>query len=108
MAEQEQPKKYVSISSLLKRLSSPRSTEDVKAEEVAEAIARVFSNSISPVQFALLLWALHTTEGDTHPKVLSQCAKKMRDFAAPVNELALIDVIKRKARPEGGYMGGLV
>jgi len=32
----------------------------------------------------------------------------MRDAAAQVNESALIDVIKRRAKPEGMYYGGLV
>ena len=101
-------KGYVSISSLLKRLSTTESTKSVKAEEVAAAVALIFTDSISPVQFALLLWALHVTEGDTSPKVLSACAQAMREASAQVDENALIDVVKRKARPEGGYRGGLV
>ena len=99
---------YVSISSLLKRLSTKKSTESVKGEEVAAALALVFTNSLSPVQFALLLWALHVTEGDSHPKVLAPCAKAMREAAAQVDETALIDVVTRRARPEGDYSGGLV
>lgn len=104
----ESHKGYVSISSLLKRLSTAKSTESVKGEEVAAALALVFTNSLSPVQFALLLWALHVTEGDSNPKVLAPCARAMREAAAQVDETALIDVVKRRARPEGGYMGGLV
>jgi anthranilate phosphoribosyltransferase len=100
-------KKYVSISSLLKRLSTPESTKNVKAEEVAAALALIFTDSLSPVQFGLLLWALHTTEGDHHPKVLTACAQAMREAAAQVDETALIDVVKRKGRPEGKYYGGL-
>ena len=99
---------YVSISSLLKRLSTVESTKSVSAEEVAAALALIFTNSLSPVQFALLLWALHTTEGDHHPKVLTACAQAMREAAAQVDETALIDVVKRKGRPEGDYKGGLV
>ena len=101
-------KGYVSISGLLKRLSTVESTKNVKAEEVSAALALIFTDSLSPVQFALLLWALHVTEGDTHPKVLTACAQVMREAAAQVDETALIDVVKRRARPEGGYMGGLV
>ena len=100
-------KKYVSISSLLKRLSTPESTKTVKAEEVAAALALIFTDSLSPVHFALLLWALHTTEGDHHPKVLTACAQAMREAAAQVDETALIDVVKRRGRPEGKYYGGL-
>jgi anthranilate phosphoribosyltransferase len=99
---------YVSISDLLKRLSTVESTRNVKAEEVAAALALVFTDALSPVQFGLLLWALHVSEGDHHPKVLTACAKVMREAAAQVDEVQLIDVIKRRGRPEGGYMGGLV
>lgn len=98
----------VSISDLLKRLSTAEGVKSVKAEEVAAALALVFTDSISPVQFGLLLWALHVAEGDTHPKVLTACARVMRDAAAQVNESALIDVIKRRAKPAGMYYGGLV
>lgn len=99
---------YVSISALLKRLSTKDASQNVPAEEVAAAIALVFTNSLSPVQFALLLWALHVHEGDHHPKVLTACAKVMREAAAQVDEPALIDVVERQGRKEGGYMGGLV
>lgn len=98
----------VSISALLKRLSSVESTKDVKAEEVAAALALIFTDAISPVQFGLLLWALHVHEGDTHPKVLTACSQVMREAAAQVDADVLGDVVKRKAKPEGAYMGGLV
>lgn len=106
MAEQRVGK--VSISALLKRLSTAESTKDVKAEEVAAALALIFTDSISPVQFGLLLWALHVHEGDTHPKVLTSCSQVMREAAAPVSAEALRDVVKRRARPEGAYTGLLV
>ena len=99
---------YVSISPLLKRLSSMDAPKNVKAEEVAAAVSLIFTNSISPVQFSLLLWALHVTEGDTDSKVLSQCARAMRDAASQVDENALAEVVKRRGRVEGGYRGGLV
>ena len=104
----EKTKGYVSIASLLKRLSTAESTKNVKAEEVAAALALVFTDSLSPVQFALLLWTLHVSEGDHHPKVLTACAQAMREAAAQVDENALIDVIKRKSRSEGQYSGELV
>ncbi|KAK3700434.1 anthranilate phosphoribosyltransferase [Vermiconidia calcicola] len=96
---------HVSISSLLKRLSTKESTKSVKAEEVAAALALVFTDSLSPVQFGLLLWALHVTEGDHHPKVLTACAQVMREAASQVDENALTDVVQRKGKPEGGYRG---
>ncbi|KAK5164989.1 anthranilate phosphoribosyltransferase [Saxophila tyrrhenica] len=97
----------VSISALLKRLSTRESTASVKAEEVAAALALVFNDAVSPVQFALLLWALHVQEGDTDAKVLSQCAKVMREAAAQVDEVELIEVVRRRGRGEGRYGGGL-
>ena len=99
---------YVSISPLLKRLSSMDAPKNVKAEEVAAAVSLIFTNSISPVQFSLLLWALHVTEGDTDSKVLAQCARAMRDAASQVDEIALTEIVKRKARSQGEYRGGLV
>ena len=110
MASHPQPSAtgYVSISPLLKRLSSMDAPQNVKAEEVAAAVSLIFTNSISPVQFSLLLWALHVTEGDTDSKVLSQCARAMRDAASHVDENALGEVVKAKGRTEGGYKGGLV
>lgn len=99
---------YVSISPLLKRLAFADAPKNVKAEEVAAAVSLIFTNSISPVQFSLLLWSLHVTEGDTDSKVLSQCARAMRDAASQVDENALTEIIKRKARSNGLYKGGLV
>ena len=104
----DKPKGHVSISSLLKRLSTVEGTRSVKAEEVAAALALVFTDSLSPVHFALLLWALHVAEGDTHPKVLTACAQVMREAAAQVDENALVDVVRRVGKKEGQYRGGLV
>lgn len=99
---------YVSISKLLHRLSTRELAASVKAEEVAAALALVFTDSVSPVQLAILLWALHTQEGDYHPKVLTACAEVMREAAAQVDGDALREVVRRKGRVEGGYAGGLV
>lgn len=99
---------FVSISPLLKRLSTLESAKKVKADEIAAAVAQVFTNSVSPVQFGLLLWALHTTGQDHSPEVLAACAASMRDAAAHVDQDALREVLKRKGRREGAYGGGLV
>ncbi|KAI7297752.1 hypothetical protein KC315_g18317 [Hortaea werneckii] len=98
---------YVSITPLLKRLSTIESARQIKAEEIAAAVALIFTNSVSPVQFALLLWALHTTGQDYSPQVLAASASSMRDAAVHVDTDALIDVIKRKGKVEGAYRGGL-
>jgi len=98
----------VSIAPLLKRLSTLDSARQVSAHEIAAAVALVFTNSISPVHFALLLWALHTTGQDHSPEVLAACAASMRGAAAQVDTAALRQVVKQKAKAEGAYRGGLV
>lgn len=105
--QQKQPA-FVSITPLLKRLSTLESAKQVDAEEIAAAVALVFTNSISPVQFALLLWALHTTGQDVSPDVLAACAASMRGAAAQVDREALHNIVKQKAKSEGAYGGGLV
>ena len=99
---------FVSISQLLKRLSTLEQARRVSAEEIAAAVALIFTNSLSPVQFGVLLWALHTTNLDHQAEVLAACASSMREAAAQVDETALTEVIERRRRPEGTYSGGLV
>lgn len=105
----QQPK-YVSITPLLKRLSFMDAPKTVKAEEVAAAISLIFTNSISPVQFGCMLYALHVTEGDHDPRVLSHCAKAMREAAVQMDGQDLADAVRRRghAKAEGQYRGGLV
>jgi anthranilate phosphoribosyltransferase len=98
----------VSVTNLLKRLSTLESAKKVSAEEIASAVALVFTNSLSPVQFGLLLWALHTTNLDHSAEVLAACASSMREAAAQVDETALQAVVDKHRRPQGSYKGGLV
>ncbi|KAK5675177.1 anthranilate phosphoribosyltransferase [Elasticomyces elasticus] len=97
----------VSITPLLKRLATLEAARQVSAEEIAAAVALVFTNDISAVQFALLLWALHTTGQDHKPEVLAACAASMRIAAAQVDRQKLQEVVKRKGVSEGRYGGGL-
>lgn len=99
---------FVSISALLKRLSTVEAARQVHAEEIAAAVALIFTNSVSPVQFALLLWALHTTGQDHQPDCLAACAASMRDAGATVDERALEAIVTKKELAAGGYRGGLV
>lgn len=99
---------FVSISQLLKRLSTLEQARKVSAEEIAAAVALIFTNSLSPVQFGVLLWALHTTNLDHQAEVLAACAKSMRGAAAQIDATELKEVISRRKRPEGTYAGGLV
>lgn len=98
----------VSVSDLLKRLSTLESAKKVSAEEIAAAVALIFTNSLSPVQFGVLLWALHTTNLDHSADVLAACASSMREAAAQVDATALHTVVDGRRRPEGTYGGGLV
>lgn len=99
---------YVSITSLLKRLATLESARKVSAEEIAAAVSLIFTNSLSSVQFGVLLWALHTTNLDHSADVLAACASSMRDAAAQVDEEALLAVMKQRRKPEGTYQGNLV
>lgn len=99
---------FVSISPLLKRLSTRESAKKVEADEIAAAVALIFTDSLSPIQFALLLWALHTTGQDHSAEVLAACAASMRDAAAQVDRKLLGEVVQKKGMAEGAYSGGLV
>lgn len=99
---------YVSISTLLKKLATQSSASKVSAEEIAAAISLIFTNSLSPVQFGVLLWALHTTNLDHQAEVLAACATSMREAAAQIDETALLEVVQRRGKAEGGYGGRLV
>ncbi|KAF2771759.1 nucleoside phosphorylase/phosphoribosyltransferase catalytic domain-containing protein [Teratosphaeria nubilosa] len=98
---------FVSITPLLKRLATIESAKRVPADEIAAAVALIFTNSVSPVQLALLLWALHTTYCDHQPDVLAACALSMRDAAAKHDTEALGKVVKAKGKAVGGYKGEL-
>lgn len=104
----QQHTEAVSIAPLLKQLASPASLETISATEVSAAVALIFTNSLSPVQSALLLWALHTTGLDHKADVLAACASSMREAAAQVDRKALHEVVKRKRKALGSYRGGLV
>lgn len=99
---------YVSISSLLKRLSTLESARKVSAQEIAAAVSLIFTDSLSPVQFGVLLWALHTTNLDHQAEVLAACAGSMREAAAQVDKTALNTVVANRRKPEGTYQGNLV
>lgn len=104
---QERPD-FVSITPLLKRLSTLEAARSVTAQEIAAAVALIFTNSISPVQFALLLWALHTTGMDHQADVLAACAASMREAGPQVDRQRLNAAVKAKDRASGEYRGGLV
>lgn len=96
----------VSITPLLKRLWPV--DESVTAEEIANAISHIFTDSLSPVQTGALLTGLHFTGLDRRSDVLSHCAQAMRDASAQVDKQALRDIIRNRGRREGTYAGGLV
>ncbi|KAF2145481.1 uncharacterized protein K452DRAFT_315720 [Aplosporella prunicola CBS 121167] len=100
----------VSITPLLKRLWPDLpvpNAEPVTASEIALAISHIFTNSLSPVQCGALLTALHFKERDRQADVLFKCAGEMRNAAVPVDKKALRDVLRKNARKEGTYRGGL-
>jgi hypothetical protein len=99
---------YVSITPLLKQLATIESAKKANPQEIAAAVELIFENKISPVQFALLLWALHTTGLDHKPDILAATAGYMRAACPQVDRKALQDVVNAKAKAEGNYRGGLV
>jgi hypothetical protein len=99
---------YVSVTPLLKQLATLTGALQATPKDIAAAVTLVFEDRISPIQFSLLLWALHTTGMDHNPEVLASTAKYMRHAAAQVDRNALRSAIAAKAKPEGNYRGGLV
>lgn len=99
---------FVSITPLLKRLATLQGAIDATPQEIAAAVELIFENKISSIQFALLLWALHTTGKDHDPEVMAAAAGYMRAAAAQVDRKSLHDAISSKIKPEGKYGGGLV
>lgn len=101
---------YVSVTPLLKKLAAFTLTGVLEAspKEIAAAVTLVFDDRISPIQFSLLLWALHTTSTDHNPEVLASTARYMRSAAAQVDQVALRSAVSARAKPEGNYHGGLV
>lgn len=96
----------ISITPLLKRLWH-ESADTATADEIALAISRIFSNSLSEVQTGALLTALHFTDRDRQADVLTKCAEAMRNAAVEVDAETLGSIIHQRGRKEGGYAGGL-
>lgn len=97
-----------SITPLLKRLwhESPSTKPD--ANEIAAALALIFTNSLSEVQTGALLTCLHFTDLDRQAEVLAKCSKAMRDFSTGIDVQGLEQLLKERGRKEGSYQGGLV
>ncbi|KAH7039606.1 glycosyl transferase [Microdochium trichocladiopsis] len=98
----------VDIRQLLQRLWPDPEKSRVTATEIADALALIFTNQLSPVQTGSLLTALHFTGWDRRADVLAQASAAMRAHSAPIDIPAVQQVISSKARPEGLYNGGLV
>ncbi|KAL6706481.1 anthranilate phosphoribosyltransferase [Coniothyrium glycines] len=97
----------VSITPLLKRLwhESPATKPD--ADEIAAALALIFTNSLSEVQTGALLTCLHFTDRDRQADVLARCSKAMRDFSTKIDIEGLAHLVESRGRKEGSYLGGL-
>ncbi|KJZ78371.1 hypothetical protein HIM_02409 [Hirsutella minnesotensis 3608] len=79
----------------------------VSADEIAGAISHFFTNRVTDAQAASLLMALHFTRLDYRAEVLAKCAQAMMRAAVPIPVDELKAVLKRRARMEGSYRGGL-
>lgn len=107
ISEQEAPV-IVDIRPLLQRLWPDPHANQVTAKEIADAIALIFTNELSPVQTGSLLTALHFTGWDRKADVLAAASAAMRNASAPIDLKTLNEVVERKGRKEGRYQGGLV
>ncbi|KAI1382948.1 anthranilate phosphoribosyltransferase [Hypoxylon trugodes] len=108
MAEQQdQALPIVDIKPILQRLWPDPAKENVTAKEIADAIALVFTNQLSPVQTGSLLTALHFTGWDRRADVLAEASAAMRRHAAKIDSAGLEAVVAKRRRPEGKYNGGL-
>ena len=96
-----------SITPLLKRLWHESSSTKPTADEIAAALALIFTNSLSEVQTGALLTCLHFTDQDRQADVLAKCSKAMRDFSADIDLPGMRELIAKRGRKEGGYQGGL-
>lgn len=83
-------------------------TAKVTPTEIAEAISHFFTNQVTEAQTASLLMALHFTQMDFRADVLAECARVMREAAAPIPVKELEEVIEKRGKKEGAYRGGLV
>ncbi|RYP69114.1 hypothetical protein DL771_006268 [Monosporascus sp. 5C6A] len=97
----------IDIRPLLQRLWPDPAKENVTAQEIAQAIALIFSNELSPVQTGSLLTALHFTGWDHRADVLAEASAAMRRAAAKIDFESLKAVVAQRGRAEGKYNGGL-
>jgi anthranilate phosphoribosyltransferase len=97
-----------SITPLLKRLWHESPSTKPTADEIAAALALIFTNSLSEVQTGALLTCLHFTDQDRQAEVLAKCSKAMRDFSTGIDVPGLEKLLKERGRKEGAYHGGLV
>lgn len=107
-AQNSQPAEIVDIRPLLQRLWPDPGAQQVTAKEVADAIALIFTNSLSAVQTGSLLTALHFTGWDCRADVLAESSAAMRKASADIDIKQLLEVTARKGKKEGKYNGGLV
>lgn len=104
------PPEKVLITELLRRLWPAGTDPLVEAQEIAEAIALIFTDQLSPVQTGALLTCLNFTGRDRHADVIALSAEKMRDAADQMDLDALQKFIeaKKETLSAGHYRGGLV
>lgn len=96
------------ITPLLKRLWPSPGDNNVTADEIALAIAHIFTDQLSPVQTGALLTCLHFTGWDRRADVIAKCAAAMREAASQIDRPGLEKVVKARGKSEGDYHGGLV
>ena len=81
---------------------------EAEASDIAAAVSKIFTNELSPVQAALLLYTLSLTGLEHRPDVLARCATVMRNAAVPIDGAELNAAVRREGKRVGEYHGGLV
>ena len=102
----EDQKKKVSIADLLEKFAG-ESEPAPTTEEIAAAIALIFTDDLSQIQTSSLLTALAITRRDRDADVIAACAAQMRTAGAQTDRRALNTVLRAAPRREGSYRGGL-
>ena len=98
--------RFISITPLLNQLLDP-SKGAATSDEIAAALALVFDDQLSHTQCASLLTLLTITGRGFESDVVAKCAGQMRTAGVQVDRRLLKEVIRKRGRREGSYMGGL-
>lgn len=94
------------IATLLEKLQQEPTA--VPANDVGDAIAKIFSGDLTTDDSRRLLELLSSTGLEQRPDILARCAEVMQAAASPVSAASLADAIQKRNAAFADYAGGLV